>query len=387
MGPRMVVHGGKGTYCVGAVNSGQLTLTPLASFCQLRPDFTHVDKDRQERQAMAAKIRGKQSAAAENDDERSMMEPVKASTKKSQVISASTSLARGATSMGAKQRYQQSLLGALRQDQSLLMKNEEGEGEGEEGKVKEEGEEEGPWKELDFYDADSPEAADIYERQFLTPVVSENAKQWEDLDARAKRERRTMELRFHVKDQDSYLTSLCGNVVGVKDEWGDLGRLDANQQLETIMKKLSVANYSKQITNLLPVNTRHNMTDNAIISHLENCSVLVRGVWVLSSRLTNHAPKYHDLRDLVLLLLGTKRPFGVEHLKAATGFTDMEIAEVLKPICVFNSSTRSLQLRIPYDEEFNKDFPEVAQRQHDQAEARLMELRTKWKKEKEMQQS
>lgn len=65
----MVVHGGKGTYCVGAVNSGQLTLTPLASFCQLRPDFTHVDKDRQERQAMAAKIRGKQSAAAENDDE------------------------------------------------------------------------------------------------------------------------------------------------------------------------------------------------------------------------------------------------------------------------------------------------------------------------------
>lgn len=37
------------------------------------------------------------------------------------------------------------------------MKNEEGEGEGEEGKVKEEGEEEGPWKELDFYDADSPE--------------------------------------------------------------------------------------------------------------------------------------------------------------------------------------------------------------------------------------
>lgn len=45
----------------------------------------------------------------------SMMEPVKASTKKSQVISASTSLARGATSMGAKQRYQQSLLGALRQ--------------------------------------------------------------------------------------------------------------------------------------------------------------------------------------------------------------------------------------------------------------------------------
>ncbi|KAF4651076.1 hypothetical protein FOZ61_010802, partial [Perkinsus olseni] len=156
---------------------------------------------------------------------------------------------------------------------------------------------------------------------------------------------------------------------------------------ETIMKKLAVANYSKQIVNLLPVNTRHNLTDNAIISHLENCSVLVRGVWVLSSRLTNHAPKYHDLRDLVLLLLSTKRPFGVEHLKAATGFTDMEIAEVLKPICVFNSSTRSLQLRIPYDEEFGKNFPEVAQRQHDQAEARLMELRTKWKKEKEMQQS
>ncbi|KAF4687621.1 hypothetical protein FOZ60_003639 [Perkinsus olseni] len=47
----------------------------------------------------------------------------------------------------------------------------------------------------------------------------------------------------------------------------------------------------------------------------------------------------------------------------------------------------SLQLRIPYDEEFGKNFPEVAQRQHDQAEARLMELRTKWKKEKEMQQS
>lgn len=51
---------------------------------------------------------------------------------------------------------------------------------------------------------------------------------------------------------------------------------------------------------------------------------------MLSSRLTNHAPKYHDLRDLVLLLLGTKRPFGVEHLKAATGFTDMEIAEVVR---------------------------------------------------------
>ncbi|KAF4725642.1 hypothetical protein FOZ62_017789, partial [Perkinsus olseni] len=63
------------------------------------------------------------------------------------------------------------------------------------------------------------------------------------------------------------------------------------------------------------------------------------------------------------------------------------IVLVLKPICVFNSSTRSLQLRIPYDEEFGKNFPEVAQRQHDQAEARLMELRTKWKKEKEMQQS
>ncbi|KAF4657712.1 hypothetical protein FOL47_008322 [Perkinsus chesapeaki] len=373
------------TYCVGAVNSGQLTLTPLASFCQLRPDFTHVDKDRQERQAMAAKIRGKQAA---DNEEKSLMEPVKASSKKSQVISASTSLARGATSMGAKQRYQQSLLTALRQDHSLGAKPEGNgdEKEGEEGKDRAE-DEGGPWKELDFYDADSPEAADIYERQFLTPVVSESAKQWEDIDARAKRERRTMELKFHVKDQDSYLTSLCGNVVGVKDEWGDLGRLDVNQQLETIMKKLSVANYSKQIVNLLPVNTRHNLADNAIISHLENCSVLVRGVWVLSSRLTNHAPKYHDLRDLVLLLLSTKRPFGVEHLKAATGFTDMEIAEVLKPICVFNSSTRSLQLRIPYDDEFGKEHPEVTQRQHDQAEARLMELRTKWKKEKEMQQS
>ena len=57
------------SYAVGVVHQGKMTITPLRAVNQLRPDFAHIDQQKQKKQAQAAAVAsGKEPSNLATDD-------------------------------------------------------------------------------------------------------------------------------------------------------------------------------------------------------------------------------------------------------------------------------------------------------------------------------
>ena len=280
------------SYAVGVIRQGRMTLTPIRAVNQLRPDFEDFEKLKKTADrglgvsGVADGHEGARAArASDSEEEPGPMEPVEAPMAPVRVEYLSGKGAQADAQMAAKAA-----------------------------------DTEDAWKRLDFFDASSPESADIY-LQHIVFAATEAAEA--DMEGSAPEHPKLQPLELDG-DNVSFLKSMCGraeernrlrqlrqkaslNQDGLSSYV--LSKMPAERQVEAIVRHFGVASYAHHVRKRLPQSTLRSIgSDVALITMLQDCAVLVCGNWVLKSKLANFEGMEANARDLLLSILNKRAP-------------------------------------------------------------------------------
>lgn len=310
-----------GSHCIGIAHDGVLTLVPVSAMCTNRPSLEHVDSE-----AASRKTSSSPSKAEDGGESKPLT--------------------------GKALHYQQ-LVKSIKVPRAT-------------------------WKELDHYDHDSVEAADLLHEHIL---VSGGAKMSEDM--KKVRDLKLRDLEFVPSDPQDFLTALTSGKarseetsVSTTQAHAELSRLDFGRQIEAIMRRTQVSKFSDLMA-ALPANTRARFSQSEVLAHLDHCCLFVQGNWVVLSHLSGLRPQLWDTRDALLILLHAEREVTVQLLSGISSLPKEDIEDVLRGVCSLDLLTNTWKLKLRDDKEFAQSHPEIVQRHSAIANSIIQRLKAK----------
>ncbi|CAJ1447818.1 unnamed protein product, partial [Effrenium voratum] len=172
------------------------------------------------------------------------------------------------------------------------------------------------WKRLDFFDASSTEAADIY-LQHIVFAANEAAEA--EMEGQSSEHPKLQPLDLDG-DGKSFIHAMCGQAEqraalrqqrqkAALNQGGlssyVLSKMPTERQVEAILRHFGVAAFA-QLRKRLPQSTLRGKTEEALLAMLKDCGVLVCGNWVLKSPLANFDGMEANARDVLLTMLNRK---------------------------------------------------------------------------------
>ena len=285
------------SYAVGVIRQGRMTLTPIRAVNQLRPDFEDFEKLKSKQTAGVTGVTvdpegaggAAEKASDSGEEEPGQSEPADIPMAPVRVEYISS---RGAQSAAENKAADT----------------------------------EDAWKRLDFFDATSPESADIY-LQHIVFAANEAAEA--DMEGHAPDHPKLQPLELDG-DNVSFLKSMCGHAeersrlrqLRQKASMNQdglssyvLSKMPVERQVEAVVRHLGVASFA-QLRKRLPPSTTSALRKGSegsdpldpLLSLLRNCAILVCGNWVLKSKLANFEGMEGNARDLLLALLNKRAP-------------------------------------------------------------------------------
>ena len=310
-----------GTYCVGIMSGGVMTLVPVTSICTMRPSFDHVDEE----------AAGRKMASEGSGESKPLT--------------------------GKALHYQQ-LVKSVKTNKAQ-------------------------WRDLDHYDFDSVEAADLLHEHILVSSMDRSMG-----DRQKLHELKTRELEFASGAQGDYLTALTSGrgkassvessapTVQGQEHHSELSRLDFGRQVEAIMKRSQVLRFGDLMA-ALPANTRARYSAADVMSQLDHCAILIQGNWVVLSHLSGLRPQLWDTRDALLILLHAEREVTVQLLSGIGNLGKEDIEDLLRTVCILDLLTNTWKLKVREDKEFSLNNPEVVQKHSAIANSIIQRLKAK----------
>ena len=294
-----------GSYCVGVLSDGILNLVPVSALCQVKPSFEHIDTEAASR---------KTAGVAKSDE--------------------------ASKPLTGKALHYQQLVRCIRPERSH-------------------------WRQLDHYDFDSVEAADLVQEHILV----HRSKKLREIKMRP--------LDFRG-DQEQYLFNLSSQAEADKGAEGlhELSRLDFSRQVETVMKRMQIVKLSELLSSL-PANTRARYSETDVLAQLDQCALCIKGVWVVLSHLSPHRPQMWDTRDALLVLLQAGRDVTVQLLSGIGALPKDDIEDILRHVCSLDLLSNTWKLKLKEDVEFVAARPEVLKRHELVVNAMIHRLRVK----------
>lgn len=248
------------------------------------------------------------------------------------------------------------------------------------------------WKRLDFFDASSPESADIY-LQHIVFAATEAAEA--DMEGSAPEHPKLQALELDG-DNVSFVKSMCGhaeernrlrqlrqkaslNQDGLSSYV--LSKMPAERQVEAIVRHFGVASYTHHVRKRLPQSTLRSIgSDVALITMLQGCAVLVCGNWVLKSKLANFEGMEANARDLLLSILnkraGRLPPADVSKWSSAfqqTVATDA-LREIVRGVLQESEDKQYWKMKAEPDQDFMHRYSELVRESDDWLESRRTEV-------------
>ncbi|CAJ1338831.1 unnamed protein product [Effrenium voratum] len=269
------------SYAVGVIRQGRMTLTPIRSVNQLRPDFEDFEKLRTKSSAGAAA-----AVASTQDPEKE----------------------KDAASDASEDAPPEAV------DMAPLRVEYVRDKDGKEKEVMADAED--AWKRLDFFDASSTEAADIY-LQHIVFAANEAAEA--EMEGQSSEHPKLQPLDLDG-DGKSFIHAMCGQAEqraalrqqrqkAALNQGGlssyVLSKMPTERQVEAILRHFGVAPFA-QLRKRLPQSTLRGKTEEALLAMLKDCGVLVCGNWVLKSPLANFDGMEANARDVLLTMLNRK---------------------------------------------------------------------------------
>jgi len=352
------------SYAVGVIRQGRMTLTPIRAVNQLRPDFEDFEKLKKTADrglgvsGVADGHEGARAArASDSEEEPGPMEPVEAPMAPVRVEYLSGKGAQADAQMAAKAA-----------------------------------DTEDAWKRLDFFDASSPESADIY-LQHIVFAATEAAEA--DMEGSAPEHPKLQPLELDG-DNVSFLKSMCGraeernrlrqlrqkaslNQDGLSSYV--LSKMPAERQVEAIVRHFGVASYAHHVRKRLPQSTLRSIgSDVALITMLQDCAVLVCGNWVLKSKLANFEGMEANARDLLLSILNKRagRLLPADVSKWSTVFQQTVAAdalrEIVRSVLQESEDKQYWKMKAEPDQDFIHRYSELVRESDDWLESRRAEV-------------
>eukprot|EP00927_Polykrikos_kofoidii_P049121 TRINITY_DN43247_c0_g1_i1.p1 TRINITY_DN43247_c0_g1~~TRINITY_DN43247_c0_g1_i1.p1 ORF type:complete len:721 (-),score=117.41 TRINITY_DN43247_c0_g1_i1:91-2034(-) len=334
------------SYAVGVIHQGKMILTPIRAVNQLRPDFSHVDR------AAARVARGASSSTAATAKRGG---DAGGGVDSSGSEAEETALANVDTNAGEAVAVEVRYVGSGTPTVQAPEPEE-------------------PWKRLDYYTKESPEARDIYSQHMVWPGVAaaEGENEGEELT-----HPKLQDLQLDG-DGETFLSSMCGSVKSHAERKAKaeakgsddglsafmLSRMPVEKQVEAIVRLYGVASYTQHVRKRLPPSTiRMHGQDEALIKLLRRCAVIVAGNWILTSEIANFEGTEACARDMLMCLFTKKG--GSLNKGDYEKWTGIFIKatqpaardEMTRQIAVPDGT--GWKLKIPADQEFMKRFPEL----------------------------
>jgi len=341
------------SYAVGVIHQGRMTLTPIRAVNQLRPDFETFERMRAQQHRAGNTATGEEADGAAQAD------------------------AAGLSDSGPDEprdlvaRPPDQIVGASAVKVDYVAQSKTGQ--------QEVTEPEESWTRLDFYNAHTEEAKDIYEKHIVWPAAAAA----EAEDAGVEPDHPKMQKLVFNSDAESYIACMCGQAVPGKARKEQsrseeknpddglssyvLSRMPAERQVEAVVRHFSVVSYSRQLRKRLPPNTLRALSDTMLMEMLQQCAVLAAGNWVLKSQHAGFEGLEAHARDLLICLLdkrcGALRREEYEKWAAIFEKCTQRAArdEMTRSIAVWEEESKTWKLKNPPDNEFVKQFPKVAE--------------------------
>jgi hypothetical protein len=310
-----------GTYCMGIMSEGVMTLVPVTSICTMRPSFDHVDEEASSRKTG---LLTKSEEGGSNE----------------------------AKPLTGKALHYQQLVKSVKANKSH-------------------------WRTLDHYDYDSVEAADLLHEHILVSTLDRSHGDRQHLH-----DLKTRELEFVSGTQGEYLTALtsgrskASTIESAVVDQTELSRLEFGRQVEAIMKRCQVLRFS-DLLNSLPANTRARYSPVDIVAQLDHCALLIQGNWVVLSHLSGLRPQLWDTRDALLILLHADREVTVQLLSGINNLGKDDIEELLRTVCSLDLLTNTWKLKLREDKEYIQSHPDIVQRHSAIANSIIQRLKAK----------
>lgn len=332
------------SYAVGVVHQGKMTITPLRAVNQLRPDFAHIDQQKQKKQAQAAAVAsGKEPSNLATDDPGSGGERVDKDDIDLSMTAQAVEVQFGTQPGGPAS-------GEIEADE--------------------------PWTQLDSYTRSSAEARDIYEKHLIWPAAAAAEAEAEGCDVT-----HPSLQQIHLDgDREAFLGTMCGQRPprehAPKTVQRDglsafvLSRMPVERQVEAVVRHFGVLS-TKQLRKRLPPHTlRRYATDESLHTVLRQCAVLVAGNWILKSELAGFTEGEACARDMLLCLFNKKdgvlhhKEFEKWHSVFASSTQRASRDEMVRGFAEPGDRGETLRLRAPPDLDLIQRYPEDVKANH-----------------------